>query len=73
MKEVSLKDFDILSEQDKAEATALLARYDQLDKQDSYQNDLRGYQYEVERFIDDLQDYLREAQDYVNCEIRSLN
>jgi len=43
MKEVSLKDFDILSEQDKAEATALLARYDQLDKQDSCQNDFMGF------------------------------
>ena len=38
MEDVSLKDFDILSEQDKAEATALLARYEQLDKQDVCQN-----------------------------------
>ena len=43
MEDVSLKDFDILSEQDKAEATALLARYDQLDKQDVCQNDFMGF------------------------------
>ena len=39
MKNVSLKDFDILSEQDKDEAVALLHRYDQIDKQDSCQKD----------------------------------
>ena len=27
----------------------------------------------VERFVDDLQDYLSDAQDYVNCEIRSID
>ena len=43
MNEVSLKDFDILSEQDKAEAVALLHRYDQLDKQDSCQKDFITY------------------------------
>ena len=43
MNEVSLKDFDILSEQDKAEAVALLHRYDQLDKQDSCQKDFIGF------------------------------
>ena len=43
MSDISLKDFDILSEQDKAEALALLARYDQLDKQDSCQNDFMGF------------------------------
>jgi len=39
MSEVSYKDFDILSETDKAEAVALLNRYEQLEKQDSCQND----------------------------------
>lgn len=39
MSEVSFKDFDILSEQDKAEAVALLQRYDQLEKQDVCQQD----------------------------------
>ena len=39
MSEVSFKDFDILSEQDKAEAVALLHRYDQLEKQDGCQQD----------------------------------
>ena len=39
MSEVSFKDFDILSEQDKAEAVALLHRYDQLEKQDVCQQD----------------------------------
>ena len=39
MNEVSFKDFDILSEQDKAEAVALLQRYDQLEKQDGCQSD----------------------------------
>ena len=34
-----LKDFDILSEQDKQEALALLNRYEQIDKQDECQND----------------------------------
>ena len=39
MSEVSFKDFDILSEQDKAETVALLHRYDQLKKQDVCQKD----------------------------------
>jgi len=43
MNEVSLKDFDILSEQDKAEAVALLHRYDQFDKLDSCQKDFIGF------------------------------
>ena len=43
MNEVSLKDFDILSEQDKAEAVALLHRYDQLDKHDSCLKDFIGF------------------------------
>ena len=38
MSDVSYKDFDILSEQDKAEALALINRYDQLEKQDSSKN-----------------------------------
>ena len=43
MSDVSLKDFDILSEQDKAEAVALLNRYEQLDKQDACQKDFMGF------------------------------
>ena len=43
MSDVSLKDFDILSEQDKAEAVALLNRYEQLDKQDLCQQDFMGF------------------------------
>ena len=43
MSDISLKDFDILSEQDKAEAVALLSRYEQLDKQDSCHNDFMGF------------------------------
>ena len=39
MSDVQFKDFDILSEQDKAEAVALLQRYDQLEKQDGCQQD----------------------------------
>ncbi len=39
MSRVSIKDFDILSPQDKEEAIALLHRYDQIDKQDVCQND----------------------------------
>ena len=43
MSDVSFKDFDILSEQDKAEAVALLQRYDQLEKQDGCQKDFMGF------------------------------
>ena len=43
MSEVSYKDFDILSETDKAEAVALLNRYEQLEKQDSCQNDFISF------------------------------
>ena len=43
MNKVSFKDFDILSEQDKAEAVALLNRYDQLEKQDSCQADFISF------------------------------
>ena len=43
MSDISFKDFDILSEQDKAEALALLNRYDQLEKQDSCQNDFMSF------------------------------
>ncbi len=43
MSEISFKDFDILSEQDKAEALALLGRYEQLDMQDACQNDFISF------------------------------
>jgi predicted phage terminase large subunit-like protein len=39
MSELSLKDFEILSEQDQNEALALLSRYDQMEKQDKCQGD----------------------------------
>jgi predicted phage terminase large subunit-like protein len=39
MSSLSLKDFEILSEQDQNEALALLSRYDQMEKQDKCQND----------------------------------
>ena len=39
MSRPSLKDFEILSEQDQNEALALLSRFDQMDKQESCQND----------------------------------
>ena len=41
--EVSLKDFDILSQQDKTEAVALLNRYDQIELQDKCQGDFISY------------------------------
>ena len=37
MSEVALKDFDILSDQERAEAVALLKKYDQLEKQEDCQ------------------------------------
>ena len=43
MSKVSIKDFSILSEQDKQEAIALLHRYDQIDKQDDCQNDFINF------------------------------
>ncbi len=43
MENVSYKDFDILSEQDKAEAVALINRYDQLEKQSSCQSDFMNF------------------------------
>ena len=43
MSGLSLKDFEILSEQDQNEALALLSRYDQMDKQDKCQNDFIGF------------------------------
>ena len=39
---------------------------------DSYNNALRSYKYDVERFVDNLQGYLRNAKDYVNCQIRNI-
>jgi hypothetical protein len=39
MSELALKDFDILSDAEKAEALALLKKYDELEKQDDCQND----------------------------------
>tara|TARA_R100000655_G_scaffold11325_2_gene26278 strand:- start:296 stop:1777 length:1482 start_codon:yes stop_codon:yes gene_type:complete len=43
MSELSLKDFDILSDQDKAEAVALLDRYNQLEKQEDCQADFLSF------------------------------
>jgi predicted phage terminase large subunit-like protein len=43
LSEISLKDFDILSQQDQAEAVALLDRYEQLKKQESCQQDFISY------------------------------
>ena len=43
MGEISLKDFDILSQTDQAEAVALLNRYEQLKKQESCQKDFITY------------------------------
>ena len=39
MSELALRDFDILSDQEKAEAVALLKRYDQIEKQEECQGD----------------------------------
>ena len=43
MNEISLKDFDLLSEQEKTEAVALLERYDKLEKQDVCKNDFMAF------------------------------
>jgi len=43
MSDISFKDFDILSEQDKEEALNLLHRYDQIDKQDVCQKDFISF------------------------------
>ena len=43
MAEVSLKDFDVLSQQDKTETVALLNRYDQIELQDKCQGDFISY------------------------------
>ena len=43
MSDLSFKDFDILSEQDKAEAIALINRYDQLNMQESCQGDFLSF------------------------------
>ena len=43
MSELALKDFDILSDAEKAEALALLKKYDQLEKQDECQNDFINF------------------------------
>ena len=43
MDEYSLKDFDILSDQDKSEAIALLNRYDQIDQQEECRNDFLSF------------------------------
>ena len=43
MPEISLKDFDVLSQQDKTEAVALLNRYDQIELQDKCQGDFISY------------------------------
>ena len=43
MSELALKDFDILSDQDKQEALALLNKYDQLEKQERCQGDFISF------------------------------
>ena len=43
MSEVALKDFDILSDADKAEAMALLNRYNALEKQEDCQEDFISF------------------------------
>jgi len=43
MNEISLKDFDLLSEQEKTEAVALLERYDKLEKQESCKKDFMAF------------------------------
>ena len=43
MSELALKDFDILSDQEKQEALALLNKYDQLEKQESCQGDFISF------------------------------
>jgi hypothetical protein len=43
MSELALKDFDILSDAEKAEALALLKKYDQLEKQDECQGDFISF------------------------------
>ena len=43
MSELALKDFDILSDQDKQEALALLNKYDQLEKQELCQGDFISF------------------------------
>ena len=43
MNEISLKDFDLLSEQEKTEAVALLERYDKLEKQESCKSDFMAF------------------------------
>jgi predicted phage terminase large subunit-like protein len=43
MSELALKDFDILSDQEKQEALALLNKYDQIEKQESCQGDFISF------------------------------
>ena len=43
MSDISFKDFDILSEQDKTEALARIQRHDQLEKQESCQSDFMSF------------------------------
>ena len=43
MDEYSVNDFDILSDQDKSEAIALLNRYDQIDQQEECRNDFLSF------------------------------
>jgi predicted phage terminase large subunit-like protein len=43
MSELSIKDFDLLSEQEKTEALALLERYDKLEKQESCKKDFMSF------------------------------
>jgi hypothetical protein len=43
MSEVVLKDFDILSDQERSEAMALLKKYDQLEKQEECQADFISF------------------------------
>lgn len=43
MSQLSIKDFDLLSEQEKVEALALLERYDKLEKQESCKQDFMSF------------------------------
>ena len=43
MKDISFKDFDILSPSEKEEAITLLSRYEQIDKQDNCRKDFLSF------------------------------
>ena len=60
MENVTIKDLDILSEQDKSEAIALLSRYEQMDAQEKCKTDSNLKNNVISKLLDITPEYSEE-------------